>query len=44
MKEKNTLLVEDDPDDVNLTERAFKKCGNVNPLMIVHASADGLDY
>jgi len=44
MKEKNILLVEDNPDDVKLTVHAFKKCGIINPLMIVHDGGAALDY
>ena len=44
MKEKNILLVEDNPDDVKLTIHAFKKCGIANPMVIVHDGAAALDY
>jgi len=44
MKQGNILLVEDNPDDVKLTERAFKKCGIINPLMVVTDGAAALDY
>lgn len=44
MKEKNILLVEDNPDDVKLTVHAFKKCGIINPLMVVHDGVTALDY
>ena len=44
MKEKTILLVEDNPDDVKLTVHAFKKCGIINPLTIVHDGVAALDY
>lgn len=38
------LLVEDNPHDVELTLRAFKKRKLVNPLFIVEDGAEALDY
>ncbi len=38
------LLVEDNPDDVDLTLQAFKKAKITNPLQIVGDGAEALDY
>ncbi|MBK1877062.1 response regulator [Pelagicoccus mobilis] len=38
------LLVEDNPDDVELTLRAFKKQGLVNQIDVVNDGQDALDY
>ncbi|MBI2496634.1 MAG: response regulator [Opitutae bacterium] len=44
MKEKCILLVEDNPDDVKLTLRAFKHANIVNRVVIVGDGAEALDY
>ncbi len=44
MKDKIILLVEDNPDDVKLTLRAFHKCGIVNPVVVLTDGAAALDY
>ena len=44
MKEKFILLVEDNPDDVELTLRAFKKNKILNPVIIANDGVEALDY
>lgn len=44
MKEGTIMLVEDNPDDVKLTRRAFAQCGIVNPLEVIPDGAAALDY
>jgi two-component system response regulator len=44
MKEKSILLVEDNPDDIKLTQWAFKKCGIANPVVIIQDGAEALEY
>jgi two-component system, response regulator len=44
MKAKNILLVEDNPDDIKLTLRAFMKCGITNPVEVIQDGAEALDY
>ena len=44
MKEKIILLVEDNPDDVELTLRAFKKNKIVNEVIVAKDGAEALDY
>lgn len=44
MDEKVILLVEDNPDDVALTERAFKKNKIKNQLVIANDGVEALDY
>ena len=45
MKEKRTiLLVEDNPDDVELTLRALKQYHIQNRIMVVRDGAEALDY
>jgi two-component system response regulator len=41
---KVILLVEDNPNDVILTERAFQKSKIANDLHVVHDGAEALDY
>jgi CheY-like chemotaxis protein len=38
------LLVEDDPDDVLLTQRAFKKANVANPLQVVTDGEEAVAY
>ncbi|KFA94867.1 response regulator [Archangium violaceum] len=38
------LLVEDNPDDVDLTQRAFQRAGVTHPLEVVEDGMDALDY
>jgi len=38
------LLVEDDPSDVELVLRAFKKACLTNPIRVAHDGAEALDY
>lgn len=42
--EKTILLVEDNPDDVALTQRAFQKSHLVNRLVVAQDGAEALDY
>jgi two-component system, response regulator len=44
MEEKTILLVEDNPDDVELTLRAFKKNNILNPVSIAKDGVEALDY
>ncbi|HEY8880898.1 MAG TPA: response regulator [Roseateles sp.] len=41
---KVILLVEDNPDDVALTLRAFKRSHLVNPLVVVRDGVEALDF
>ncbi len=42
-REKRILLVEDDPDDVELTMRALKKHKIVNEVIVAHDGAEALE-
>jgi CheY-like chemotaxis protein len=44
LEEKIILLVEDNPDDVTLTERALKKSHILNKLIVAKDGAEALDY
>ncbi len=44
MKTKTILLVEDNPDDVLLTLRAFKKNNIANEIVVAEDGLDALDY
>ncbi len=44
MNRRVILLVEDDPDDVELTVRAFKKSNIVNHVVVASDGAQALDY
>lgn len=44
MKEKFILLVEDNPDDADLTVRALRENNISNELKIVHDGVDAMDY
>jgi len=44
MEEKIILLVEDDPDDVELTIRAFKKNNIRNKVIVAKDGVEAMDY
>jgi two-component system response regulator len=44
MHKKVVLLVEDNPDDVELTLRAFKKNNLLNEVVVANDGAEALDY
>ncbi|HNW85233.1 MAG TPA: response regulator [Candidatus Cryosericum sp.] len=44
MKDKVILLVEDNPDDVALTERALKKNNIINTVVVAHDGQEALDF
>jgi two-component system response regulator len=44
MNTKVILLVEDNPDDVVLTERALKKNNIVNAVVVAHDGQEALDF
>jgi len=44
MAEKIILLVEDNPDDVELTIRAFEKANLTNPIIVVGDGSEAIDY
>jgi two-component system response regulator len=44
MKDKNILLVEDNPDDVKLTLHALKKCNIANKVVVTCDGVEALDY
>jgi len=44
MEERIILLVEDNPDDVDLTLRAFKKNSILNKIVVVKDGVEALDY
>ena len=44
MKTKNILLVEDNPDDVQLTLRALKKSKIMNEVVVAQDGVEALDY
>ena len=44
MNQKNILLVEDNPDDEELTLMAFKRNKLVNDVVVVHDGEEALDY
>ena len=41
---KIILLVEDNPDDIDLTLRAFKKNNILNEIIVVRDGAEAIDY
>lgn len=44
MNQKFVLLVEDNPDDVEITKIAFKRCQIPNKLIVVGDGQDALDF
>ena len=44
MSDKEILLVEDNPDDVELTRIAFREAKVANNLVVVNDGAEALDY
>ena len=44
MEQKYILLVEDNPDDIELTLLAFKKYNIKNDLVVIQNGAEALDY
>jgi two-component system response regulator len=42
--QRTILLVEDNPDDVDLTRRAFQRAGVTQPLEVVEDGVEALDY
>ena len=44
MKDKIILLIEDNPDDEALTQRALEKNNIKNDVVVVHDGAEALDY
>jgi len=44
LEDKIILLVEDNPDDVTLTERALKKSHILNKLIVARDGVEALDY
>ena len=44
MIDKPILLVEDNPDDEELTIRALKKNNILNPVVVAHDGVEALDY
>ncbi len=44
MTKETIMLVEDNPDDIELTLRAFRKNNIANNTVVVHDGAEALDY
>jgi two-component system response regulator len=44
MDARNILLVEDDPNDIDLTRRAFRKSNITNELMVVRDGVQAMEY
>ncbi len=44
MEERPILLVEDNPDDVELTLRALRKGNILNEIVVVHDGQEAIDY
>lgn len=44
MRDKYLLLIEDNPDDVELTLRAFKKSKVVNRIQVARDGAEAIDF
>jgi len=44
MNKKSILLVEDNPDDVQLTKRSFKQNNITNELKVVNDGVEAMEY
>lgn len=44
LKNSSILLVEDNPDDIELTQRALRRNGIVNEMVVTHDGVEALDY
>jgi two-component system response regulator len=44
VRDETILLVEDNPDDIELTMRAFRKNNIANNVMVAHDGVEALDY
>ncbi|MBF0303822.1 MAG: response regulator [Desulfamplus sp.] len=44
MNSKTVLLIEDNPSDIELTKRAFKKNNIVNEILVMEDGQEALDY
>ncbi len=44
MKTKTVLLIEDNPSDIELAQRAFVKANILNPLVVAEDGQQALDY
>ena len=44
IQNETILLVEDNPDDVELTMRAFRKSNIANNVVVAHDGVEALDY
>jgi CheY-like chemotaxis protein len=44
LKNDIILLVEDNPDDIELTERALKRSGIINEMLVARDGVEALDY
>jgi CheY-like chemotaxis protein len=44
MGKKQILLVEDNPDDIELTLRAFKKSNIINDVVVMHDGVEAIEY
>lgn len=44
LERRPILLIEDNPDDIALAQRAFKKVGIVNPIVICRDGAEAIDW
>ena len=44
MNSKTILLVEDNPDDIALTQRAFRKNNIANEIIVAHDGVEALDF
>jgi two-component system response regulator len=44
MKTRTILLVEDNPSDIELAQRAFEKANILNPMVVAEDGQEALDY